>query len=325
MQERALDSSLAGGPTPGAPRARTRRCVGCGASVALERARRELVRLALVPTEGGRRVVADFSGREGGRGAWLHTRRECLERAARGGLARAAKERVDVSAPELTAAVVAAAHRRAVRLVLSARRSGKLGIGSSAAVAAWRAGRAASLVVARDARAAAELDAVRAAAGLGRVLAWSDRAELGELLGGRGREAAPGEPGEAGDAPERVDVGVLAVQSPSLAEALAAAVAVEQGLAGAAPGERPDGAGRRRARAGAADERARTTARSDASGGATDANDHNPPGSRDARPGDTFARSRDEGPRGGNAPAPGAARPGPKGRRGVTRVDVVRR
>ncbi|MBI4955675.1 MAG: DUF448 domain-containing protein [Myxococcales bacterium] len=312
MQQRALDSSPAGGPTPGSPRARTRRCVGCGASVELERARRELVRLVLVPAVGGRGVVADPSGRQGGRGAWLHARRECLERAARGGLARAAKERVDVSARELAASLVDAAHRRAVRLVLAARRSGKLAIGSSAVAAAWRDGRAASLVVARDARAAAELDAVRGAVGVGRVIAWSDEAELGQLL--------------ACAAQEREGVGVLALESPSLAVALAAAVAVEQGLAAEASGaERPDGARRSRARAATADVRSRTTARSDASGGATDANDHNLSGPRDARSGDTFARSRDEGPRGGNAPAPSAARPGPEGRRGVTRVDVVRR
>jgi predicted RNA-binding protein YlxR (DUF448 family) len=50
-----------------------RTCVGCGA----KGARRELVRLRI---EGGR-VVIDPERNGGGRGAWLHAARPCLEQA----------------------------------------------------------------------------------------------------------------------------------------------------------------------------------------------------------------------------------------------------
>ena len=52
-----------------------RTCVGCGA----KGNRRELVRLRIE----GERVVIDRDRRGGGRGAWLHAERSCLEQAIR--------------------------------------------------------------------------------------------------------------------------------------------------------------------------------------------------------------------------------------------------
>ncbi len=52
-----------------------RTCVGCGA----KGARRELVRLRIE----GERVVIDLDRKGGGRGAWLHATRSCLEQAIR--------------------------------------------------------------------------------------------------------------------------------------------------------------------------------------------------------------------------------------------------
>ena len=59
-----------------------RTCVGCGE----KGSRRELVRLRIE----GERVVIDRDRKGGGRGAWLHADRSCLERAIkRRALARA--------------------------------------------------------------------------------------------------------------------------------------------------------------------------------------------------------------------------------------------
>ena len=52
-----------------------RTCVGCGAKAG----RRELVRLRIE----GERVVIDRDRKGGGRGAWLHASRSCLEQAVR--------------------------------------------------------------------------------------------------------------------------------------------------------------------------------------------------------------------------------------------------
>ena len=75
------------GASAGASR-RERTCVGCGERVPVDRARDEMVRLVLLPAQHGMEVAVDLAGHSSGRGAWVHGRTQCLERAAARGLAR---------------------------------------------------------------------------------------------------------------------------------------------------------------------------------------------------------------------------------------------
>lgn len=74
-----------------------RTCVGCRAAVPQV----ELVRVVLV----GGRAVADPARRASGRGAWVHPRRECLGKGAKGGYARALRAAVSRADAEAIAGI----------------------------------------------------------------------------------------------------------------------------------------------------------------------------------------------------------------------------
>ena len=202
---------------------KTRSCVGCGERVVLSRARSQLIRLVLVARAdcGGVDVVVDLAGRAMGRGAWLHAREACVARAAKDGLARAAKGRVHTNCAALRNAIAAAALRRADGLLLSARRARLLAVGADAVRDALAASRVQLLLLARDAAAAARTAAVVRCQARGLALMWSNKTRLGELLGRR-------------------EVAVVAVEDAGLAVALAAAIscwetfAAERGTAASA-------------------------------------------------------------------------------------------
>jgi predicted RNA-binding protein YlxR (DUF448 family) len=201
-------------PEPGSATVRgkhagTRTCIGCGARVAKERVRSELVRLVLVCGDDGRwRAVVDLRGSTLGRGAWVHARPACLRRAAERGLSRAVKARVEASADELAGAISEAAHRRVASLLGVARRSGRAAIGSRAAQGCGA--RAALWIVARDAGAAARRPALRRALERGRVITWADKGALGRAL--------------QSDRP----VAVVAIADANIAEALLHAAALAE-------------------------------------------------------------------------------------------------
>ncbi len=158
----------------GGRKARERTCVGCGRTVDA----RELVRLVVAEDE----VAFDLAGGAFGRGAHLHATPECLAKAPRG-LSRAYKREMKVTAGRLGAALVAACDRRIQGLLLAARRSGGLTLGTDDAMTALRRG-APLAVVATDAGASLggrlEMeDAVRQ----GRAFAWKTKGELGALFG----------------------------------------------------------------------------------------------------------------------------------------------
>jgi predicted RNA-binding protein YlxR (DUF448 family) len=177
-----------------------RTCVGC-------RSRGEpsdLVRVVRGP-EGELHV--DLAGGTFGRGAWLHARPECVGRAAPRGLAASFRAPVSTSAPELWSLLREAADRRTPELIGIARRAGMLAVGSAAVEEALRSDRAALVIVACDARAAAETGPVEAAIAAGRAAAWGSKSRLGAALG-------------------RGDVGVVAVLDDGLARSLSSALAV---------------------------------------------------------------------------------------------------
>jgi predicted RNA-binding protein YlxR (DUF448 family)/ribosomal protein L30E len=123
-----------------------RTCIGCrGAGE-----RDELLRV--VAADAGE-VVVDLAATSFGRGAWVHPRPECIVNAASRGLSKAFGGHVRTSAPELFAAVRAAADRRVAGLLAAARASGNVALGSDAVKEALQRGRARRVVVAGDGRA----------------------------------------------------------------------------------------------------------------------------------------------------------------------------
>lgn len=151
-----------------------RTCVGCRAALSPE----GMVRLVLGP-EG--EVVFDLAGGAFGRGAWVHPRPECLAQAP-AGLSRALRSPVRSTALELHRELVAAAARRIRGLVISARRAHKLEAGSTAVELAVADGRAALVLVARDARAAADHAWLVPLVARGAALAYGSKDEFGSWL-----------------------------------------------------------------------------------------------------------------------------------------------
>ncbi len=195
-----------GAPGPGAPAAVRRRhertCVGCRVATDPE----DVVRLVLAP-DGS--VVPDLGRRAQGRGAWVHPRPDCLRDAARRGLARSFGAPV-VTSPELLVALLrGAAERRVTALLSSAWRARRTELGADAVAAALAAGTAELVVVAADARAAAETPGLDAAIAAGLVRVWGTKAEIGRAVG-------------------RAEVGVLAVQDAGLGRALSTALQMAQ-------------------------------------------------------------------------------------------------
>lgn len=175
-----------------------RSCVGCRQ----RDAREHMLRLVLDPQAPA--VAVDFKGGTFGRGAWVHPRARCIVAASKF-VSREIGSNVEASA--LHGLLVAAAERRALGLVAAARRARKLAIGSTAVklVVADRSARL--LIVATDARAAATTPWVEEAVAAGRVIAWSTKDELGEVVG-------------------RQEAGVIAVLDDGLKEALERALEV---------------------------------------------------------------------------------------------------
>jgi predicted RNA-binding protein YlxR (DUF448 family) len=150
-----------------------RTCVGCG----LRDAASAMVRLVVAEDE----VVFDLAGGAFGRGAHLHARPECIERAPRG-LSRTFKRELKLSGGELAARLSAACDRRMSGLMLAARRTNMLAVGADASLEAIRRG-APLAVVAVDAGKIAQTLEVQGAVAEGRAIAWKSKVELGALLG----------------------------------------------------------------------------------------------------------------------------------------------
>ena len=154
-----------------------RTCVGCG----LRDAASAMVRLVVAEDE----VVFDLAGGAFGRGAHLHPRPDCIDKAPRG-LARTFKRdrtvEPGVDARELASRLSAACDRRMAGLMLAARRTNALAIGTDASLEAIRRG-APLAVVAVDAGTISKTLEVQGAVAEGRAMAWKTKNELGALLG----------------------------------------------------------------------------------------------------------------------------------------------
>ena len=150
-----------------------RTCVGCGKRAAPD----AMVRLVLGPAG---QIAVDAAGGGFGRGAHVHPSVDCVAKAARGGLARAFKTKIEADAKSLGTAIREAYERRAAGLVMGARRAGHLELGADAAAQAYATG-APLVVLAADAGSVAKrFDAAVAA---GRAACFGTKAALGEMFG----------------------------------------------------------------------------------------------------------------------------------------------
>jgi predicted RNA-binding protein YlxR (DUF448 family) len=177
-----------------------RTCVGCRKEDESE------VMIRLVLGDGGTLVV-DLAGRTFGRGAWVHSRPDCLLRAARGGAAKSFKRAVSMDPAALFAAVRAAADRRVEALLSSARGAGRIAPGSDVARAAFEQGTAKLVLVATDGRATARSDFVGVAASRGVAILWGTKDRIGRAIA-------------------RPDTAVVAILDDGFAEAIARAIAL---------------------------------------------------------------------------------------------------
>ncbi len=151
----------------------TRTCVGCGEHVDPA----ELVRMVVSDDE----VVFDLAGGGFGRGAHVHTRPACLAAAPRG-LARSFKREIKLGADELGRRLVAACDRRMTGLLLAARRTRALAVGTDESLGAIRRG-APLAIIAVDAGGIAKSREVEQAIADGKAIAWMTKLDLGAMLG----------------------------------------------------------------------------------------------------------------------------------------------
>lgn len=228
--------------------ARVRTCVGCGERVEIPRAgvpSSVLVRLVMGPSG---EVAVDAAGGGFGRGAHVHPRPACVEKAATKGLSRAARGKVSLLwsdeldpgvGPEvdpglsqetpregepapgrlvalepstLARAIVSALDRRVQGLIVAAARSRRLAPGTDAVTGAEARGQADLVVVATDAAAGAELSVVRRAVSEGRAVSWGTKRTLGALCSG------------ADSAKREMGLAVIAIKDDRIAAAIREAV-----------------------------------------------------------------------------------------------------
>jgi predicted RNA-binding protein YlxR (DUF448 family) len=203
-----------------APNARpVRTCVGCGKADDAG----ALVRLVLGPRspDGTAPVGVDFAGGTHGRGAHVHARKDCLARAAKSGLARSFKQKIDCSAEDLARQVMEGSDRRVTGLLVGAWRARLVAVGADAVTAALDKG-APLAVVATDAGSLVDRGAIGRAIAEGRAVAWKDKGTLGALFGGR------------------EEVAVCAVLNDKVAAEIASARRMADACGGSGRGQAPD-------------------------------------------------------------------------------------
>jgi len=139
-----------------------------------------LVRVVLGPSG---EAVPDLAGSGFGRGAWVHPRAACLAQALPRGFSKSMKNAVHTSVAEFSSALRAQAERRAYSLVGAAFRARKAAAGSTAVRDAHAAGLVKLVLVACDARAAAETPWVDALVKSGKARAFGSKELLGRVIG----------------------------------------------------------------------------------------------------------------------------------------------
>lgn len=172
-----------------------------------------LVRLVKGP---GGAIAVDVRARLGGRGAWVHPTRSCLTTAARRHAAERALEIPvqPIDPATLVTGVIQALRRKALSLLITARRTRTLAIGNTATVEAMEKGEASLVLVAHDAGEASKSLGEEAKDNGGvPTRTFGSKVELGSVLG-------------------REQVAVLAVTDPRIAKELVSTIDRIAGLEG---------------------------------------------------------------------------------------------
>jgi predicted RNA-binding protein YlxR (DUF448 family) len=140
--------------------------------------------VVLGPAAAGERaeLAVDFAGTSFGRGAHVHVRPDCLERACRGGFARAFKRPVVASPKGIARQIVESAEQRVRGLLLGARRAKLLRFGDEAR-GVMETGEGSLAIVAVDAGSSGTKGALLGAVREGKVIAFGTKSELGGLFG----------------------------------------------------------------------------------------------------------------------------------------------
>lgn len=222
-----------------------RTCVGCGKREELAARGAELVRLVRAETG---EVGVDARSGAAGRGANVHARAACLERALERGLARSLGGPLSAATPEgalapldaatLEGLVAAALGRRLSGVLAAARRRRELVVGGEGCER--EATRLGALLVATDAGGVAEKRFVGEAVERGIAVALGSRHDLAALVGEERAE---------GFAVLGVSAGSIASEAVRVASSLASLAGAPRGAgarrapaASAAPGSAPGGA-----------------------------------------------------------------------------------
>jgi predicted RNA-binding protein YlxR (DUF448 family) len=145
-------------------------------------ARGDLVRFVHVP-EHTPALVPDLGARLPGHGAWVHPKRACLRKAARGGFARAFKTAVHSDVDDLVRLLSGQLERRFEGLLLASLRRRLVALGTDAVIEALAAGAVRLLLVAKDAAGRRDELSARAAERGVQVVEASDKCTLGRLAG----------------------------------------------------------------------------------------------------------------------------------------------
>jgi ribosomal protein L7Ae-like RNA K-turn-binding protein len=124
-------------------------------------------------------------------------------------LRRNFRQNVTVESETLHSALCMAARRRVLGLIAAALRAGKLAIGATPVAKVLEAKKVFLVIVAADARAAAEVEGLPAAVAAGGAVAFGSKDELGSAVG-------------------RQQVGIVAVTDAGLARAMSRAVIISQ-------------------------------------------------------------------------------------------------
>lgn len=178
-----------------------RTCAGCRR----RDARSALLRLVLEQADAPR-LLPDVQRRLPGRGISVHPTRACIQRAARGGFARAVRGPLSVEPAELCSQAAAQYRKRMTGLLLAASRSRRIAVGTEAVKRSLTDGTSSLVLFASDAAGRREdLGALAERQGVP-CASDGDKAELGRLFG-------------------RAELGVLSILDDGIAAEVAVAAA----------------------------------------------------------------------------------------------------